>query len=122
MQYLLLAYGDQRQLDALSASQLDALASACRDNDEMLRRSGHLVAAQSLHSSREATTVRVQNGKLSVDEGPVAEIAEQLIGLFVISARDLNEAIQVAATMPQARGGPIEVRPILVQPSAITNR
>jgi hypothetical protein len=122
MQYLLLAYGDQQQLAALSASQRDALASACQDNDEMLRRSGHLLAAQSLHSSRSATTVRVQNGRLSVDEGPAAVASDQLIGVFFISARDLNEAIQVAATMPQARGGPIEVRPIVEQLSAASNR
>ena len=122
MQYLLLAYGDEQQLDMLSTSQRDALASACQDNDEMLRRSGHLLAAQSLHSSHSAATVRMLNGKLSVDEGPAAAINEQLIGLFFISARDLNEAIQVAATMPQARGGPIEVRPLVEQPPAPSSR
>ena len=115
MQYLLLAYGDERPLGTLTASQRDALANACQDNDELLRSSGHLIAAQSLHSSCGATTVRVQNGRLSVDDGPVAETNEQLIGLFFINARDLNEAIQVAAAMPQARGGPIEVRPIVGQ-------
>ena len=112
MQYLLLAYQDERQLDTLPASQRDALASACRENDDMLRQSGHLVAAQTIHSSGDTATVRVCNGQLSVAEGPVAEISEQLVGVFYINARDLNEAIQVAATMPQARGGPIEVRPI----------
>ncbi|HEU5100167.1 MAG TPA: YciI family protein [Roseiflexaceae bacterium] len=122
MQYLLLAYQDERLLDALSANQRDALASACRDSDEMLRQSGHLVAAQSLHSNRDTATVRVCNGQLSVAEGPVAEIREQLVGVFCISARDLNEAIQVAATMPQARGGPIEVRPIIEPSSVIRSR
>jgi hypothetical protein len=115
MQYILLAYGDEQQLEALSNSERDALASACLDNDERLRQSGHLVAVQGLHSSRTATTVRLQSGKVSVADGPVAETREQLIGLFLINARDLNEAIQVAATMPQARGGPIEVRPLLEQ-------
>jgi hypothetical protein len=119
MQYLLLAYKDERQLDALSTSQRDALASACRDNDEMLRQSGHLVAAQTMYSSHDTATVRVCNGQLTVAEGPVAEIREQLVGVFCISARDLNEAIQVAATMPQARGGPIEVRPIVEQLSVL---
>jgi hypothetical protein len=56
--------------------------------------------------------VRVQSGSLGVAEGPWAETSEQLTGIFVISARDLNEAIQVAAGMPQARAGPIEVRPL----------
>ncbi len=68
---------------------------------------------EGLQGSSTATTVRVQNGKLSVSDGPYAKTKDQLIGIFTITARDLNEAILVAAKMPQARGGPIEVRPIL---------
>jgi hypothetical protein len=112
MRYVLLAYGDEQQWDAMSSSERDALGNACLDNDEALRKSGHLLAAEGLQSSRSAITVRVQNGKLSVSDGPYAATQEQLIGIFTITARDLNEAIQVAAQMPQARGGPIEVRPI----------
>ena len=59
------------------------------------------------------TTVRVRNGKASVIDGPLAKTKEQLTGLFFIDARDLNEAIQVASQMPQARRGPIEVRPMM---------
>ena len=114
MKYLFLAYGDERQLDALSSSEREALGNACLANDEVLRKSGHLLAVEGLQSSRTATTVRVQHGTLSVTDGPFAETKEQLIGIFTIDARDLNEAIQVAAKMPQARGGPIEVRPIIV--------
>ena len=71
----------------------------------------HLIRVGGLQSSSTATTVRVQKGKVSVTDGPFAETKEQLIGIFTIN-RDLNEAIQVASAMPQARG-PIEVRPIL---------
>ena len=113
MRYVLLAYRDEQQLDAMSSSERDALANACLDNDEALRKSGHLLAVEGLQGSRSATTVRVQNGKLSVSDGPYAKTKEQLIGIFTIAARDLNEAIQVAAKMPQAHGGLIEVRPIL---------
>jgi len=113
MKYVFLAYGDERQLDALSSSEREALGNACLANDEVLRKSGHLLAVEGLQSSRTATTVRVQHGTLSVTDGPFAETKEQLIGIFTIDARDLNEAIQVAAKMPQARGGPIEVRPIV---------
>ena len=112
MRYILLAYGDERQLDAMSSSEREALGNACLTNDEALRKSGHLLAVEGLQSSCSATTVRVQHGNLSVTVGPLAETKEQLIGIFTITARDLNEAIQVAARMPQARGGPIEVRPI----------
>jgi hypothetical protein len=113
MKYVLLAYGDEQRWDAMPASERDALANACLANDEVLRNSGHLLAVEGLQGSRNAITVRVQNGRLSVSDGPYAKTKEQLIGIFTIYARDLNEAIQVAATMPQARGGPIEVRPVV---------
>jgi hypothetical protein len=113
MKYVFLAYGDEQLLDAMSNSEREALGSACIANDEALRASGHLLAVEGLQSSSTATIVRVQNGKTSVTDGPYAGTKEQLIGLFFISARDLNEAIQVAAKMPQARGGSIEVRPVV---------
>jgi hypothetical protein len=113
MRYVFLAYGDEKQLDAMSAGERDALANECVANDEVLWESGHLLAVQGLQSSRTATTVRVHNGKLSIANGPCAETKEHLIGIFTIEARDLNEAIRLASKMPQARGGPIEVRPIL---------
>ena len=112
MRYILLAYGDEQQLGAMSQSEREALWKACLANDEALRESGHLLAVEGLQSSCSAATVRVQRGNLSVTAGPLTEAKEQLIGIFTITARDLNEAIQVAARMPQARGGPIEVRPI----------
>jgi len=113
MRYLFLAYGNEQQLESMSNSERNALANACRANNEALRQSGHLLAVAGLQGSRSATIVRVGNGKLSVTDGPFAVMKEQLVGIFTINARDLNEAIQVAATMPQARIGPIEVRPIL---------
>jgi hypothetical protein len=113
MKYLLLAYGDERLFEAMTAAERETLYRECLASHETMRERGRLLAAEGLQSSRAAATIRVQDGKLSVAEGPVAEMREQLIGVFTIDARDLNEAIQVAATMPQARGGPIEVRPVL---------
>ena len=113
MKYLFLAFGDEKWLEALSTSERDSFEDACRANNELLRQSGHLLAMEDLQSSRTATTVRVRNGKVSVTDGPFVSTNEQLIGIFSINARDLNEAIHVASTMPQARGGPIEVRPML---------
>ena len=112
MRYVLLAYVNEQQLEAMPSSERAALGNACLDSDEAIRQRGHLLAVQGLESSRNAATVRFENGKLSVSAGPYAETKEQLIGIFTIIARDLNEAIQLAAQMPQARGGPIEVRPI----------
>jgi len=82
---------------------------ACGDG---FRKSGLLVAAEALHPVATATTVRVRNGKVSVTDGPVAKTKEQLAGFYLIEARDLNEAIQVAAKIPPAREGSVEVRPV----------
>ena len=113
MKYILLAYADERRLDAMPSRERDALDSACQANDQALQASGHLLAVEGLQGSRTASTVRVGNGGLTISDGPYAETPEQLLGIFTIDARDLNEAIQVAAHMPQARAGPIEVRPLL---------
>ncbi|MBI2969659.1 MAG: YciI family protein, partial [Gammaproteobacteria bacterium] len=77
-----------------------------------IRRSGHYVASNRLLPPDAAITVRVRQGRISTTDGPYAETKEQLGGYFVIEARDLNEAIQVAAKIPGARIGCVEVRPI----------
>jgi hypothetical protein len=76
-----------------------------------LRESGHSIAAEALQPVHTATTVRVRNGKVSITDGPFAETKEQLAGFYLIDARDLNEAIQLASKIPPARVGSIEVRP-----------
>jgi hypothetical protein len=112
MKYVLLAYNDEALLGSMPPGELDALSAACAANDEALRASGHLLAVAGLQSGDIATIVRVQNGRLALAEGPYVHTNEQLAGIFTIEARDLNEAIQVASRMPQARGGPIEVWPL----------
>ena len=106
MKYVFLAYCDNTLLDALPPAERGALCDASAANDEALRASGHLLAAQGVQRGDMATTVRVQNGDLELDAGPHAQSREELAGLFFI------EAIQIASQMPQARGGPIEVRPL----------
>jgi hypothetical protein len=73
---------------------------------------GHLIAAEALQPVETATTVRVRNGRLSITDGPFVETKEQLAGFYLIEARDLNDAIQLAAKIPPAREGRIEVRPV----------
>ena len=84
----------------------------CVNCGNELRRSGVLLAAEALQPVETATTVRVRNGKLSVSDGPFAETKEQLAGFYLIEARDLNDAIQVASKIPPAREGSVEVRPV----------
>lgn len=83
-----------------------------REFTEAIRRSGHYLGCNRLLPPNAAITVRVRNGKISTTDGPFAETKEQFGGYYVIEARDLNEAIQVAAKIPGARLGCVEVRPI----------
>jgi hypothetical protein len=105
MKYLCLVYSEEEKLDAISDSE-------CLAFSDELRRGGYRVAAEALQPIQTATTVRVRNGRLSLTDGPFAETKEQLAGFYLIEARDLNEAIQLAAKIPPARVGCIEVRPV----------
>ncbi|HEX4170658.1 MAG TPA: YciI family protein [Bryobacteraceae bacterium] len=112
MKYLCLVQIDEKKLGALSGSELETLDAASLAYDDALRKSGQFVAAQALESVRAAATVRVQNGKVLVTDGPFAEAREQVGGFILIEAKDLNEAIQVASKIPAAGLGGVEVRPI----------
>jgi hypothetical protein len=105
MKYLCLVYLDEKRLDELPDED-------CVEFDSGIRQSGHCIASEALQSVQTATTVRVRNDKISVTDGPFAETKEQLAGFYMIEARDLNEAIQIASKIPPARVGSIEVRPI----------
>ena len=112
MKYICLVYLVEQDMNALSKREADACTEESLAYDAALRRSGHLLAAQALQPVETATTIRVRNGKLSTTDGPFAETKEQLGGFILIEARDLNDAIQVAAKIPMGRRGTIEVRPI----------
>jgi hypothetical protein len=112
MKYLCLAYEEESKLSGLSRGEWDLLKAETLSYLEDLKSRGHIVAVEALQSTRTAATVRVRNSKVSVTDGPFAETKEQLGGFFLINARDLNEAIQVASKWPSARFGSIEVRPI----------
>ena len=84
-----------------------------------IKRSGHFISANRLTPADTAITVRVRNGKVSTTDGPFAETKEQLGGYYVIEASDLNEAIQVAAKIPGARFGCVEVRPVAEDPQTL---
>ena len=105
MKYLCLVYLEQEKLRAVADSECMACGAG-------FRKSGLLIAAEALQAVETATTVRVRHGKVSITDGPFAETKEQLAGFYLIEARDLNDAIQVASKIPPAREGSIEVRPI----------
>ena len=105
MKYLCLVYGEEEKIRSMD--DRDCLAF-----DESIRKSGQCIASEALQPVSTATTVRVRNGKISVTDGPFAETKEFLAGFYMIDARDLNEAIQIASRIPPAAVGSIEVRPI----------
>jgi hypothetical protein len=105
MKYLCLVYGEEDKI-----AQMDDLE--CLACDRNLRESGHCVASEALQPVSTATTVRIRNGRLSVSDGPFAETKEALAGFYLLEARDLNEAIQLASKIPPAKVGCVEVRPI----------
>jgi hypothetical protein len=105
MKYLCLVYLEGQKLHAVPDRECAACGAGLRQN-------GSLIAAEALQPVETATTVRVRHGQLSVTDGPFAETKEQLAGFYLIEARDLNDAIQVAAKIPPAREGSVEVRPV----------
>lgn len=120
MKYLCLVYIDEKKLNALSNSEMETLVADALAYDDVLRNSGHYIVSDALQSVQTATTVRNRNGKVSITDGPFAETKEQLGGFILIKAKDLNDALHVAAKIPPGRIGSIEVRPVadLTQPVA----
>ena len=114
MKYLCLIYSDESQWPKLSKADGDKMMAEYNVFTESIRKSGHMLAGDGLQPTSTATTVRVRNGKTTATDGPFAETKEQLGGYYEIEAKDLNDAIQVAAKIPGARVGSIEVRPIMV--------
>ena len=112
MQYLCLIYHTESELEAMSDREYGALANEARAHTEALVESGHCVGANALEFVSAATTVRVRRGRVSITDGPFAETKEQLGGYVLIEARDLNEAIRIASTIPSARIGSVEIRPV----------
>lgn len=110
MKYMLLIYGDEHALDTAEREQ------CYRDSTELahqLHAAGKYLAASPLQPTSTATSVRVRNGKPLVTDGPFAETREQLGGYFLIDAKNVDEAVAVAARIPLARVGTVEVRPLV---------
>ena len=113
MKYLCLIYDEEKKLESMPKDQSDAFMGEYFAFTNGIKQSGHYLGGNALQPIRAATTVRVRNGKVSATDGPFAETKEQLGGYYLIEARDLNDAIQIASKIPSARIGSIEVRPIM---------
>ena len=113
MRYLCLIYDDEKKVAGMPESESNAFMGEYFAFTDGIKASGHYLAGEALQPVETATTVRVRNGKVGTTDGPFAETKEQLGGFYMIEARDLNDAIKVAAKIPSAKIGSVEVRPIV---------
>lgn len=123
MKYICLGYLEEKKWDSMSEAEQKYFVDECLTYDTELRKSGHCVGGEALQGIRTATTVRYKNGKPVVTDGPFAETKEQLGGIMVLEARDLNHAIQLMSNHPSTRmGGTWEIRPADEQINALYTR
>jgi hypothetical protein len=112
MKYLCLIYDDEQQMMKRPRDETGKMSADYMTYTESIKKSGHYLGGNALQPTHTATTVRSRGGKVSTTDGPFAETKEQLGGYYLIEAKDLNDAIQVAFRIPSAKSGSIEVRPI----------
>jgi hypothetical protein len=118
MKYMLLICDDEKAWAGLSDSERQELIGRYRALTTDIKASGHYVGGSQLHPTTMATSVRVRDGKRLVTDGPFAETREQLGGYFIVDAKELDEALGIAARIPAAETGTIEVRPLIESPVA----
>lgn len=112
MQYMFLIYLDKAKFAVMTQAERDAFGNGMLDYDEVLKASGHFILGEPLKPPAEAITLRAWEGPLTLTDGPFMETKEHLSGFVIVEARDLNEAIALAARMPLVTVGSIEVRPL----------
>jgi hypothetical protein len=114
MQYLLMIYRNEAELGGMTAADRKKLTAEYGVFTQSIIQSGHFKAGDGLQPTSTATTVRVRDGKTLTTDGPFAETREQLGGYYLVEAKDLNAALDIAARIPGAKTGSIEVRPVMV--------
>jgi hypothetical protein len=113
MQYMLLIYDPENVWKDMPQAEAQKYMGEYMKFSQDIKDSGHFKAGDALQPTHTATTVHVRDGKTTVTDGPFAETREQLGGYYLIEAKDLDEATQIAARIPSARLGRIEIRPIM---------
>jgi hypothetical protein len=113
MRYLCLIYEDEKWWDKASQAELEKGMAEYTAFTDSIKKSGAWIGGEALQPTKTATSVRVRNGKVSTTDGPYVETKEQLGGYYLITAKDLKDAVQVASRIPGAKNGTVEVRPIM---------
>ena len=114
MQYILLIYENEAEAKARSKEESQRIFGEYMAFTGAIKETGHMRAGEPLESASTATTVRVKSGKTVRTDGPFAETREQLGGFYIIEAKDLDEAVDIAARIPAAKTGSVEVRPVMM--------
>lgn len=113
MRYLCLIYEDEKWWEKATEADMKQGMAEYNAFTENAKKNGNYISGQALQPTTTAKSVRVRNGKLSTTDGPYVETKEQLGGYYLINAKDLNDAVQVASRIPGAKHGTVEVRPIM---------
>ena len=111
MKYICLGYIEPNKFESMSESERNAMLDECFSYDDLLRKNRHFAGGEALQPPGTATTLRWKNGKVAVTDGPYAETKEQIGGILILEARDLNHAIQLMSKHPGVKAGPFEIRP-----------
>lgn len=111
MKYICLGYIAPNKFENLSEAERNAMVDECLSYDDELRKNGHFAGGEGLQPPQAAATLRWENGKVAITDGPYAETKEQIGGILILEARDLNHAIQLMSKHPGVKAGPFEIRP-----------
>jgi len=111
VKYICLGYYDKGKFDGMTEAERNAIFDTCFEYDDHLRASGHWAGGEALQGPETALTLYWKNGKVATTDGPYAETKEQLGGILVLEARDMNHAVQLIGQHPGMRNGPWEIRP-----------
>lgn len=111
MKYICLGYIEPNKFENLSEAERNAMVDECFSYDDELRKNGHFAGGEALQGPQSAATLRWEDGKVTITDGPYAETKEQIGGILILEARDLNHAIQLMSKHPGVKAGPFEIRP-----------
>ena len=111
MKFICLGYIEEGKFESMSDAERNAMVDECFSYDDVLRKGGHFAGGEALQGPRSGATLRWENGKVVVTDGPYAETKEQIGGILILEARDLEHAIQLMSKHPGVKAGPFEIRP-----------
>ena len=111
MKYICLGYIEPNKFENLSETDRNAMMDECFTYDDELRKNGHFAGGEALQGPQSAATLRWKDGKVAITDGPYAETKEQIGGILILEARDLNHAIEIMSKHPGVKAGPFEIRP-----------